>query len=268
MPARRLSFPSTASASVSEESRRIERERTARDEARRAAIRYRIEQIDRALGLIPGLPGQQTLATGVKREDLFRQKRRLELELHPASHSQSYLGEFGNAARSMRGTGAVTIDFRPEKPSPTAPFLTVRITYAAYRLVEKFFAEHPAILSREQSETGVLPLQDPDGYFSRELTEPQHHDVRVMVELHDGVMGRGAVSRWAEEELHEGERPERLRPYTRHETSICPACRRQFLRTGKQLSPYCSACERVWRAPRGYYYPGSPLYPPPEGGGP
>lgn len=135
--------------------------------------------------------------------------------------------------------------------------IPVHITHAAFLDVEKFFEQHPDLKLRERQETGICPVIDPDRYFGIELTEPVHSDVRMMVELHDGVLGRQGVAQWAQEEL--GETARHRKP-----TSICPGCKRQFDATGSTDNPYCSLCTPVRstaRAPPGLRFPGSPLYP-------
>ena len=156
------------------------------------------------------------------------------------------------------------INLVPDRQPSRSPPIPIHITHAAYLDMERFFAAHPAILSREQAETGTLPLQDPDGYFSQELHEPGHRDVRLMVELHDGVLGRGGIQRWSEEELHESEHRVTFRSDRRHEVSVCPSCYREFRATGKNPGGVCDACVRrsaTWAAPPRTDYPGSPFYP-------
>ncbi|MGI0068512.1 MAG: hypothetical protein ACREB9_08955, partial [Thermoplasmata archaeon] len=119
----------------------------------------------------------------------------------------------------------------------------VHITFAAYGEFRKFLESHPEILARETREAHVDPLTDPDAYFDRELLESNHADVRLMVELHDGIVGRGAIARWIPEEEQE---PEHQIQYPgRHETSVCPTCGRIKEATGHYPFPVCRFCEPV-----------------------
>lgn len=163
---------------------------------------------------------------------------------------------------------------------PTGTVGPVRITLEAYRALETYAGQHPARIAAEEKETGKNPVQDPDGYFSIELSEPQHADVLERVRTCCMVLGITGFVQWTrEEDLEPDHQPHRppaetappigfspttagvegwgapttespygipAPPVTFHvperHTSICPECHREFEATGTMPNEICAAC--------------------------
>ncbi|MGI0067725.1 MAG: hypothetical protein ACREB9_04810 [Thermoplasmata archaeon] len=252
---RGVNYNTSVPAPVRAERERVLKEKLTKLQERRNRIQGQLTSVEVSLR-----SSTQSLLSTDRKELLARRR-----ELH-----EQLTGALPNPFSTQRtlAPAAATLPYRSQVDYPGSPIM-VHITYTAYLDAKRFFDSHPEIYEGEKKESGVDPLADPDAYFSKELAEPAHKDVRLMVELHNGILGRGGVARWIPEEDREqaqrlAPRPEYPGGHSRHETSVCPRCGRYKELTGQFPYPICRFCEPVhatMRAPRGDYYPGSPFYP-------
>lgn len=83
----------------------------------------------------------------------------------------------------------------------------IRLTNAAWLVVQNYFLSHPTERIREAQVHYIDPLTNPDDFFCSELGEPNHKALLLLVRTNRSVMDQNHAYRWImEEEVEENEK--------------------------------------------------------------